>query len=51
MKDNRIQVILPDALIDKFVKEAEKQKRTISNLGRKYVVEGLLKDIEKEVAK
>lgn len=44
MKDNRLQVILPDALVEKFVKEAEKQKRSHSNLARLYIVDGLLKD-------
>lgn len=44
MKKNRIQVILPDAMVDKFDNEAKKQKRSKSNLARKYIVEGLTKD-------
>lgn len=44
MKQNRIQVILPDGVVDKFHKEAKKQKRSSSNLARKYIVEGLSKD-------
>lgn len=41
---NRIQVILPDAMLEKFNKEAKRQSRSISNLARKYIVEGLTKD-------
>lgn len=44
MKKNKIQVILPDALIDKFDAQAKKQSRSFSNLARLYIVEGLLKD-------
>lgn len=51
MKDNRIQVVLPDALIEKFEKEAKKQHRTYSNLARLYIVDGLLKDEQKSVKK
>lgn len=43
MKDNRIQVILPDALVEKFTKEAKKQGRSHSNLARIFIVEGLVK--------
>lgn len=51
MKQNRIQVILPDGIVEKFDKEAKKQQRGHSNLARKYIVEGLLKDETKEVKK
>jgi len=44
MKQNRIQVILPDGIVEKFDKEAKNQKRSKSNLARKYIVEGLTKD-------
>lgn len=44
MKKNKIQVILPDALIEKFDKQAKKQSRSYSNLARLYIVDGLLKD-------
>lgn len=47
MKDNRIQVILPDELVEKFTKEAKKQNRSHSNLARIYIVDGLKRD-EKE---
>lgn len=48
MKKNRIQVVLPDTALEKFQKQMEKQGRTESNLGRKYIIEGLNKDEEKE---
>lgn len=51
MKDNRIQVILPDALVEKFAKEAKKQNRSHSNLARIYIVDGLSRDEEKEIKK
>lgn len=41
MKKNRIQVILPDAIVDDFAIEAEKQNRTYSGLARKLIVDGL----------
>lgn len=44
---NRIQVILPDAMIDEFNKQAKEQSRSISNLARKYIVDGLTKDKSK----
>lgn len=47
MKENRLQVVLPDALVEKFDREAKKQGRSRSNLIRKYIVDGLLKDEQK----
>lgn len=43
MKKNRIQVILPDAIVDKFEKEAVKQNRSKSNLAGRLIIEGLSK--------
>jgi hypothetical protein len=43
MKKNRIQVILPDAIVDKFEKEAIKQNRSKSNLAGRLIIEGLSK--------
>ena len=51
MKRNRIQVILPDALVEKFEKEAKNQNRTHSNLARLYIVDGLQKDCVKTAKK
>lgn len=48
MKQNRVQVILPDAIVEKFEKEAKKQRRSKSNLARLYIVEGLTKDNSNE---
>lgn len=48
MKKNRIQVILPDTAMEKFQKQMVKHGRSSSNLGRKYIIEGLNKDEEKE---
>lgn len=47
MKKNRIQVILPDAIVDKFEKEAIKQSRSKSNLAGRFIIDGL-KSIQKE---
>lgn len=47
MKQNKIQVILDDSTLEKFEKEAKKQKRPKSNLIRKYVIEGLSRDEDK----
>lgn len=44
MKQNRIQVILPDGIVEKFDTQAKKQRRSKSNLARKYIVDGLIKD-------
>lgn len=43
MKKSRIQVILPDVIVESFDKEAKKQGRSKSNLARKYIIEGLAK--------
>lgn len=51
MEKNRLQVVLPDDLVEKFDREAKKQGRSRSNLIRKYIVDGLTKDLEKEVKK
>lgn len=51
MKRNRVQVILPDFAVVKFEEQAKKQKRSESNLARKYILEGLNKDEEKEIKK
>lgn len=48
MKQNRIQVVLPDGMVEKFSNEAKKQKRSKSNLARKYIVDGLQKDEEEK---
>jgi len=50
MKKNKIQAILPDALIDKFDAEAKKQGRSHSNLARLYIVRGLQEDDDGIVA-
>lgn len=47
MKNNKLQFILDYTTLDKFEKEAIKQNRSKSNLIRKYVMEGLIKDEEK----
>lgn len=47
MKKNKIQAVLPDAAIEKFEKQAKKQKRSESNLAMKYIMEGLARDTEK----
>lgn len=44
MKQNRIQVILPDGVMEKFVKQAKKHNRPKSNLARLYILQGLAKD-------
>lgn len=49
MKKNKIQVILPDALIEKFDRQAKQQSRSYSNLARLYIVDGLLKDEVKKM--
>jgi len=51
MKKNRIQIVLPEAAVEKFEKQAKKQGRSESNLGRKYLMEGLSKDEQQEVKK
>lgn len=48
MKSKRIQVILPEAAVDKFENQAKKQARSESNLARKYIIAGLTKDEEKK---
>jgi hypothetical protein len=48
MKSKRVQIILPEAAVEKFEKQAKKQGRSESNLGRKYLMEGLAKDDEKD---
>lgn len=47
-KNNRVQAILPDYAVEKFDKQAQKQKRSRSNLARKYIIEGLTKDEDKK---
>lgn len=49
MKQNRVQVILPDAIVDKFEKEAKKQGRSKSNLARIYIVDGLAKSYQESI--
>lgn len=51
MKRNKIQVILPDALIEKFVKAAQKQGRSNSNFARLCIVDWLQREDQKGVAK
>lgn len=46
MKSKRVQVILPQAAVEKFETQAKKQRRSESNLARKYIIEGLIKDEE-----
>lgn len=46
MKSKRIQVILPEVAVEKFEKQAKQQRRSESNLARKYIIEGLSKDEE-----
>jgi len=48
MKGNKIQVTLPDASVEKFDAQAKKQGRSYSNLAKKYIIQGLIKDEEKE---
>lgn len=43
MKKSRIQVILPDAIVEKFEEEAKKQNRSKSNLAGRFIIEGLAK--------
>lgn len=48
MKGNRIQVILPNSEIERFVNAAKKEGHTESSLARKLVIEGLKRLEEKE---
>lgn len=48
MKSKRIQVILPEAGLEKFEAQAKKQGRTYSNFARKLILEGLTKEEQKE---
>lgn len=41
MKKSRIQVILPDAIVETFEKEAKKQNRSKSNLAGRFIIDGL----------
>lgn len=43
MKKSRIQVVLPDAIVETFEKEAKKQSRSKSNLAGRFIIEGLAK--------
>jgi len=47
----KIQVILTDAELELFKNQAKRQGRSESNLGRKYLMEGLSKDEQTEVKK
>ena len=49
MAKTRVQAVLPESIIDKFVKLAKKQGRSESNLVKKYIIEGLARDEEREV--
>lgn len=49
MKGNKIQVVLPDVLIEKFVKAAQKQNRSHSNLARLCIVDWLQREEQKEI--
>lgn len=51
MKSKRVQVILPEVAVERFEKQAKKQGRSDSNLARKYIIEGLSKDEDKEIKK
>lgn len=51
MKKNRIQVILPDAMVDKFEKEAEKQNRSKSNLARLLIIDGMARINQESIKK
>jgi len=45
-KVNKIQVVLTTEEQGLLIKEAHKQQRTISNLARKYINEGVKRDME-----
>lgn len=44
MESKRVQGILDDETLDRFKRQAKKQGRSESNLVRKYVKEGILRD-------
>jgi len=48
MKSNKVQITLTSDLMDKFEKEAIKQKRSKSNLAKKYIAEGMLNEVKEK---
>lgn len=49
MRGNKIQVVLPDFLIEKFIKAAKKHQRSHSNLARLAIVDWLQREEQKEI--
>lgn len=47
-KKNKIQVTLPDEYVEKFDAQVKAQGRNESNLARKYIIEGLKRDEERD---